>query len=746
MVANTLYKYKLLIPVNYSISKSNIYLVLLGFMMMLFSCSTPTDSYFRIRVIDSQTGRGVPLVKLIPMTRNQYITDSQGYIAFSEPGLMDQVVYFVVESDGYEVPIGADGKRSVLFNTKHGTEAILRIRRNIPAERLYRLTGQGIYKDSEILGISVPIRKPLLNAGVLGQDSQLGAIYNGKYFWIWGDTFLPPRYIGNFAVSSATSPLEDDPDKGINYTYFMDDNGYSRSMIDPQGPGYIWFDWLMTIRNGGEEQLLAKFGRVNGYWLNEERGIALFNDDKGVFERVIQTPEWKDEYTTMGHPVPVKINDDSYYITTSEFRFSMVKRTFNDITDPSGYLSFSCLKEGSRYDLDNLQLDRDSNGKLVFGWKSGTDPIDFKRQEELIKEGHIRQNEGWLQISDILTGEREVINRGSIFWNSYRQKWIMIASGNPLGEVWYSEADTPVGPWAYSLKIADHVNAFYNPKHHPYFDKEDGKQIYFEGTYTKGWRPEASITPYYHYNQLMYTLRLDEEDVFLPEPVYYIDPGFSFKSKKENAMISFFAFSLERKNDEMIPIYISENGKLSTYEDGNQPLFYALGEPELKNGLVGTSDNFLRNFELFENFFKADFDFEEQLTFKSNMIDFELSDFMFFNDSISSVLNAYNRKYFLEGRIENDMIQGRWKSEKGNYEGDWESYLNTEVWWPAYSKNVVPLYEFFNGTEYRYGTEEYMGQGWERSSQPICWVWANPFDQLIVDWSIEPDSFIPARD
>ena len=41
-----------------------------------------------------------------------------------------------------------------------------------------------------------------------------------------------------------------------------------------------------------------------------------------------------------------------------------------------------------------------------------------------------------------------------------------------LGEIWYAEADTPLGPWVYARKIVTHEKySFYNPRHHPMFDQ-----------------------------------------------------------------------------------------------------------------------------------------------------------------------------------------------------------------------------------------------------------------------------------
>src|SRR4051794_9628256 len=62
---------------------------------------------FAIRVVDEQTGRGVPLVELRTVHGVRLYTDSAGIAAFDEPGLMDGDVFFFVSSHGYE--FGKDG-------------------------------------------------------------------------------------------------------------------------------------------------------------------------------------------------------------------------------------------------------------------------------------------------------------------------------------------------------------------------------------------------------------------------------------------------------------------------------------------------------------------------------------------------------------------------------------------------------------------------------------------------------------
>src|SRR5207344_2970407 len=126
---------------------------------------------FRINVVDEQTKRGVPLVELRTVNGIAHYTDSNGIVAFREPGLMDKDVFFHVASHGYEFAKDGFGIRGKALRVTPGGEATLKIRRINIAERLYRVTGGGIYRDSVLVGAKTPLREPLLNALVVGSDS-----------------------------------------------------------------------------------------------------------------------------------------------------------------------------------------------------------------------------------------------------------------------------------------------------------------------------------------------------------------------------------------------------------------------------------------------------------------------------------------------------------------------------------------------------------------------------------------------
>src|SRR5947199_2422932 len=84
---------------------------------------------FAITVVDEQTGRGVPLVQLRSVNGIKLYTDSAGVAVFDEPGLVDQSVFFHVESPGYEYAVDGFGFHGKALKVERGGSARLTIRR-----------------------------------------------------------------------------------------------------------------------------------------------------------------------------------------------------------------------------------------------------------------------------------------------------------------------------------------------------------------------------------------------------------------------------------------------------------------------------------------------------------------------------------------------------------------------------------------------------------------------------------------
>jgi hypothetical protein len=553
----------------------------------------PRGDYFRITVIDEQTGRGVPLVELATVNQIRYYTDSNGVVAFRESGLMDQTVFFHVKSHGYEYPADGFGYRGKALKVEPGGSAVLKIKRQNIAERLYRITGAGIYRDSVLTNQPVPIRQSILNARVFGSDSVVNAVYQGKIWWFWGDTFHPAYPLGNFQVAGATSrlPAEGglDPESGIDLTYFADDKGFAREMARMPGDGPTWISGLILFRDkSGRERMFTHYVKVRGFLEIYARGLAEFNDDKERFEKVVDFPmNAAIHWDVPGHPFRKFVGGVEYIYFADPCPLTRVRADVEHLKRPSDYAAFTCLKAGSR--LAKPELERDGEGLLRWAWKRDTPPVGPRDQVKLIRAGRLREEEALLHFRDADTGKAVVAHGGSVYWNNYRRRWVMIfveeQGTSYLGEVWYAEADTPLGPWVYARKIATHNRYdFYNPKQHPFFAKDNGRILFFEGTYTNTFSGNPVATPRYEYNQVLYKLDLADPRLNLPVPVYTLsaaEPPTHFGTvsqlkKEQSVRLAFFA--LDRPGKGAVPISAGERGGLqvdNSAED-NAALFHAL--------------------------------------------------------------------------------------------------------------------------------------------------------------------------
>jgi hypothetical protein len=484
---------------------------------LAFANACLAHEFFKITVIDAQTKRGVPLVELRTTNEVRYYTDSNGVVAFHEPALMDRDVHFRIWSHGYEFPADGFGTRGKTLHATSGGTATLEIRRVNIAERLYRITGAGIYADSVLTKTPVPTSRPLLNAQVMGQDTMQCVPYRGRLFWLWGDTGKPSYPLGNFSTTSAWSDLPGkgglDPSKGVDLHYFTNDEGFTKRMVPLDEPGPVWLGGLFTLPDEtGRERLIAHYTRVKDLSTAEEVGLVIFNDEKEIFERLVRFDLTSPLRESFGHALRHTTDGVDYLYFATPFPSLRVRADLADVKDPKAYESFTCLKPGARFDKSNPPLDRDAAGKLVYAWKRDTDRVGPGQQHELVEAKHIKPDEGYWQMRDVETGKPIRAHAGSVFWNGFRKRWVMlfheVMGRSLLGEVWYAEAEDLLGPWSPARRIVTHENySFYNPKHHPYFDQDGGRVIYFEGTYTT-FLTNNHPTPRYDYNQIMYRLDL----------------------------------------------------------------------------------------------------------------------------------------------------------------------------------------------------------------------------------------------
>jgi len=723
--------------------------------------------YFKIIVIDEETGRGVPMVEMRSTNSVRYYTDNNGIIAFYEPGLMGRKVYFSITSPGYEYPHEFFGNPGKAFKVTKGDSVLIKIKRINVAERLYRFTGEGLYHHSLRVGHPIPIKQPVLNAEVTGMDASMALPYKGKIYWTWGDTKKISGFMGHFAVSGATSELPSngglDPDVGIDLTFFVDENGFSKKMCPVPGPGGVWNHWMGVLPDDtGNERLVLHYGRMKDLGVVYESGLAFFNDEKKIFEPFFRyssvSPFWP-----KGHYLVANVNGENYHYFSFATPYSLRTRAkLEYIKDINSYEAFTCLKEGTKYNGIASEIDRNEEGEIIYSWKKNTDPVSYKRQKELIENGLMKQEEGWLQLCDIENGSRIKPHAGSVYWNKYRKRWVMIFQESTefvlLGDIWYTEGDTPVGTWLYARKIATHNKYdFYNVTQHPFFDKDGGRYIYFDGTYTIGLSEAEYETPRYEYNPIMYRLDLNDPRLYLPAPIYFLTnvEGQSSYHLRESVdslniwnkidNIPFFAVPPNRKIDESIAVYqYKENGQLKLHlkpsfgrTASSDPIFYGLPLFEtIEEKLPGTwkckADGYPLQMEIMMVEDKINISFKEE--------DIIVTEADFSNDTI--VLNVKDTSDEVDYIITASILKGKMIGNVVNVEtgetGHWEGERIDFLWKLSVSKAVVPLIEYQNKDgQYYYSTDSGLHK-MKRSEKPICHVWRNPSTTLTLDFEAKP--------
>jgi hypothetical protein len=474
-------------------------------------------------VLDAATGRGIPLAEIETVNGLRFITDNAGRVAFHEPGLMGREVFFTVRSHGYEAAKDGFGFAGGRVTPRAGQAAVLKLTRRNLAERLCRLTGEGLYRDSVLLGYKPPLPDPLNPGRVGGQDSVQAAVYRGRVYWFWGDTLRLDYPLGLFRTAGATSPVPDprspesDPAAGIPFTYFVDKSGFARAMMPlPERPqGVVWVSAVCAVPDErGVAKLVGHYSRRKGLEGEYEQGIAVFDDAKEVFVPAKQLPLTETWRRPRGHPILLQTGKKRWLLFGSPTPNVRVPATLQDVLDPKRYEAFTCARPARDGNPSGPELGPD--GEPAWRWQKELPPVDSKAEHRWVRSGQLRPEHARFCPADARRpADRVVLHSGSVRWNAHRKRWVLVAGqvggkSSWLGEVWYAEAAHPTGPFARAVRVVSHDRqSFYNVCHHAFLDRDGGRLIHFEGTYTNAFSGNPDRTPRYDYNQVLYRLDLD---------------------------------------------------------------------------------------------------------------------------------------------------------------------------------------------------------------------------------------------
>ncbi len=425
----------------------------------------------RIEVVDKENGWPVPLVQLRTTHNLLFVTDNAGVVALDAPELMGREVWFEILGHGYEVKKDGFGMRGVRLKPEPGKTLKVEVTRAIVAKRLGRLTGTGLFAESQKLGGDLEWH----DADTVGSDSVLNAVYRGKMFWAWGDTSVASYPLGLFDTPSATTAIQPlasfEPPLKLKFDYFTDARGKTRNTAKMPGDGPTWITAYTSLPDkSGTPRLVGSYMKIRNHLEVYEWGLCVWNDATSNFDqhRVV----WKKTDKFAKAP-PIPEGHPALWTDASGKEWILFGNPFPKLRCPA---TFEAWENPTTWEVLKPQATLSSA-------KEGTD----------VKP-----------------------HTGSIAWNDFRRCWVTVfmqSGGKPsaLGELWYAEAPAPTGPWGKAVKVLTHENyTFYNPRLHPEFTPTNSPVLLFEGTYTAEFANKPYPTPRYNYNQMLYRLDLDD--------------------------------------------------------------------------------------------------------------------------------------------------------------------------------------------------------------------------------------------
>ncbi len=432
-------------------------------------CAQGSKGVCMIEVRDRENSFPVPLVELKTVNGVRFVSDNAGVIAMDAHELFDQETYFGVSSPGYEATKDGFGFAGVRVIPRAGEKLVVYVQRTSIAKRLGRLTGSGLYHESQRCGRHLDWK----DDPWVGCDSVQMTIYGGKPFWSWGDTSFQNYPLGNFAMSGARTTgvpvTQTAPPIMPRYALFLNEKGRTKGIAPISGPGPTWLTGYAALKDRtGNEHLVAIYRKIEKPMNTYELGLCEWNATTETFERVKVL--WS---KSMNTEEPKVVPSGHTVIDRSTPKPTLL------FGDP--FPTFRCEATYERW------LDSSS-------WQAVESPQEL------------------LSAND----EKVVPHSGSIAFHPYRKRWVAVFMqkfGKPsaFGELWYAESDHPTGPWGKAVKILSHENyTFYNPRLWGEFVEADSKLLLFEGTYTEQFANRPIPTPRYDYNQILYRIDLDD--------------------------------------------------------------------------------------------------------------------------------------------------------------------------------------------------------------------------------------------
>src|SRR5262249_45234658 len=137
-----------------------------------------------------------------------------------------------------------------------------------------------------------------------------------------------------------------------------------------------------------------------------------------------------------GHPIMHEEASRKWLLFGQPVPTVRVPATLEAVLDPAKYEVFT-------------RATKNREPGPTWQWSAEGPPTDSPLESRWLKKKSIRPDEARVSPADAANlAERIQLHTGTVRWNEHRRRWVLIAcqiggKSSHLGEVWYSEADSP---------------------------------------------------------------------------------------------------------------------------------------------------------------------------------------------------------------------------------------------------------------------------------------------------------------
>ena len=409
-----------------------------------------------VTIVEKGSGRAVPALSFSTSFAQRYVTDNDGALALDAPDIIGKKTWLGIAGFGYGLPKDFIGNSGFAFTPKPGGDERREVNRDMKAVCLGRLTGSGIFAESQKLGRRREWREP---GDMRRYDVQCVPL-GRRVMWIWNRATMADGSSACVvaAATSADAFPPSEPPVVPSYKPMSGEAGVFVPLFERQ-------DWTVSLGGAvqlpdsdGGQHLVAVYTRQGEDGKPLERGLCEFSRKKRRFQ--ILKALWE--------------RDGRKDAALDDFPVGHAVRR----SGPGGKGSvlfcnpFPSVEVALSYEA----------------WCAGGK--NWKKHEPPDVEGGARS--------------------GSMAYVPAVGKWVAVYQAKKPGELRLARSGTPFGPWETEKIVSFGSHAFENPVIHAYAVKPDSKSIFFEGTLTnRGGEGKRGFVPRVLDNQLLYRIDLD---------------------------------------------------------------------------------------------------------------------------------------------------------------------------------------------------------------------------------------------